>query len=140
MVRLGLSQSPNFFFRRLKPMLYGFDRRRVSEFLVFQANKIDTHFAFGRRQDNLSAEDNFVLAFFLNCSDDDLQYLNSFVQPKDEELLILFAKKRENGSTTALTAEEKANWDFSKPWKVSRPNPGWDELREVIQDMLVIVY
>ena len=119
-------------------MYNNYDPKRVAEVLFTKAQKIHPAFAYGRRKDE--EEDEFTLAFFLSCSDEQLEFLNSLVEDDEEVLVNFFVERGERNYPSVPTEAEKRNWDFSRPWKAQRMCCSWDELRDVPQPMLEIVF
>ena len=122
--------------------IYGFDRKHVSEHLILLANEIDRRFCYGRRQNDNGLEDNFIIAFFVNCSKAQRELLNHLAESEkmEDEILVEFFCEREDSSPSVLSEEEKRSWDFSRPWEAQMMCCSWDELREIPQPILAITY
>ena len=119
-----------------------YDRQFVSQQLVLQANKIPNSLCFGRvgRDDE---EKEFILSFFVRCSDSELLKISDFVSKKkaQEEILLSFSMKRDDGIAHSLSKDEMASFDFKSHHDYSLSSySSWDSLRNVPQEVLVITF
>ena len=77
-----------------------YNRQFVSQQLILEAAKIPASLCFGREGKNDSNKD-FILAFFVTRSDDELREISDFVTKnyKEEEVLVSFFFKKSNGNS-----------------------------------------
>ena len=119
-----------------------YNRQFVSQQLILEAAKIPASLCFGREGKNDSNKD-FVLAFFVTRSDDELREISEFVTKnyKEEEVLVSFFFKKSNGNSYTLSSDEMKSFDFKKwPYKLSKLCTSWDELREIDQAIMGITF
>ena len=119
-----------------------YNRQFVSQQLILEAAKIPASLCFGREGKNDSNKD-FVLAFFVTRSDDELREISDFVTKnyKEEEVLVSFFFKKSNGNSYTLSSDEMKSFDFKKwPYKLSKLCTSWDELREIDQAIIGITF
>ena len=130
--------TPNKF-KGVVKMFDPYDRKFVSQFLALKANCINPAFAFGRLCDKPgSIVEEFTLAFFLRCTDEQIKLLNSFVKPDEKEVLVEFFQDVPFQSPSIMTEDKMKDFDFSIPWKAYRFCTSWDEERNVPQEILVV--
>ena len=123
-------------------MPYPYDRLSISGSLALLSNSIPASL-YVSRQGKYDEEVEFTFAFFLHRNKQELQKISVFVSENyssKEEVLVHFFKKRENSIVSLLTKEEMKNFDFSSPYVLSRLSPSWDELREISQQVIGIVF
>lgn len=119
-----------------------YNRQFVSQQLILEAAKIPASLCFGREGKNDSNKD-FILAFFVTRSDDELREISDFVTKnyKEEEVLVSFFFKKSNGNSYTLSSDEMKSFDFKKwPYKLSKLCTSWDELREIDQAIMGITF
>lgn len=119
-----------------------YNRQFVSQQLILEAAKIPASLCFGREGKNDSNKD-FILAFFVTRSDDELREISDFVTKnyKEEEVLVSFFFKKSNGNSYTLSSDEMKSFDFKKwPYKLSKLCTSWDELREIDQPIMGITF
>lgn len=119
-----------------------YNRQFVSQQLILEAAKIPASLCFGREGKNDSNKD-FILAFFVTRSDDELREISDFVTKnyKEEEVLVSFFFKKSNGNSYTLSSDEMKSFDFKKwPYKLSKLCTSWDELREIDQAIIGITF
>ena len=121
-------------------MLSTYDRNFIRDYFVFKAEQINPAFCIGRRKNPDSELVNFALRFFMGLSAEELDNINALVDPKEDEVLIEFFKEVEGKNPEVLTEDERKAFDFSREWYSHRMSTSWDELREVPQNMLAIVF
>ena len=84
------------------------------------------------------AEDreDFILAFFLHCSDEQIQKLNELVHPTDKEVRLYFF----HSSGKELSLSEAKTFDFTKscPWHAVSMAPTEDSRRKTLQAVIAI--
>ena len=119
-----------------------YNRQFVSQQLILEAAKIPASLCFGREGKNDSNKD-FILAFFVTRSDDELREISDFVTKnyKEEEVLVSFFFEKSNGNSYTLSSDEMKSFDFKKwPYKLSKLCTSWDELREIDQAIMGITF
>ena len=119
-----------------------YNRQFVSQQLILEAAKIPASLCFGWEGKNDSNKD-FILAFFVTRSDDELREISDFVTKnyKEEEVLVSFFFKKSNGNSYTLSSDEMKSFDFKKwPYKLSKLCTSWDELREIDQAIMGITF
>lgn len=119
-----------------------YNRQFVSQQLILEAAKIPASLCFGREGKNDSNKD-FILAFFVTRSDDELREISDFVTKnyKEEEVLVSFFFRKSDGSAYTLSSDEMKSFDFKKwPYKLSKLCTSWDELREIDQAIMGITF
>ena len=113
---------------------------RVSEVLLTKANLVSPAICYGRKSRANGVDENFILAFFLNCTDEQIETINSLIEPKENDVIIHFFKQRKDGSETKLSWDEKKSFDFSTPWTARKMVPTWDNKRNVILYVIGVFY
>lgn len=120
-----------------------YDRQFVSQQLILQSDKIPPSVCFGRKGTE-DAEKNFVLAFFVTRTPEELSEISEFVSANylgKSEVLLCFFMKRDDGTASTLTSEEMKTFDFRKyPIKLSVLPPTWDNLRNIVQPLVGITF
>ena len=119
-------------------MFNPYDRRKVSEVLFTKANLIHPSFSFGRQ--NQQKDDEFTLSFFLSCTKDELDLLNSLVDDRDEVLVHFYIQDKKGKCPRELKKDERKISIFSFPWEAKMLCSSWDELRGVSQEIIGIVF
>ena len=128
-------------------MFRPYDRNHISEVLLLHGEKISPVFCVGRKKNPTEEKVYFTIAFFLHCNDEQLKLLNSMVKKDDEELLVNFSATDKDGKVYPLffdsSYDEKFNvksFDFTRSWTAHRCDNGFDELREVNQNIISITF
>lgn len=119
-----------------------YNRLNISGSLALLSRSIPNSLCVSR-QGNYDEEVEFTFAFFLHRNKEELDNISLFVSknyPSAEEVLVHFSKKRKNGMVSCLTKEEMKNFNFSSPYTLSHLSPTWDELRDISQQVMGIVF
>lgn len=119
-----------------------FGRQQVADIL----QSSDIHPAFCMIRDDssniLSAEEEFTLNFFLNCSIDDLFCLNGLAKskPQCKEIFVKFSSKM-SGINSPLSVEEMENFVFSEhEWKAKILKGEWNHFCQPSKATLMVTF
>ena len=117
-----------------------YDRNHLYEFLAIHAERINRAFCIGRKKEPDSPEVHFGLRFFIGLSKEELKALNDLVQEGEDEVLVEFFQEIPGKPSRILTEKEMKNFDFSRKWSAKRMCTGWDELRDVGQNTMAVIF
>ena len=117
-----------------------YDRNHICEFFALHSERINRAFCVGRKKEPNSSEVNFCLRFFIGLSPEDLKTINDLVKEGEDEVLVEFFQEIPGKPSRVLSEEEMRVFDFSREWSVKRLCTGWDELRDIGQNMMAIIF
>ncbi len=120
-----------------------FDRKHITNQLILRSEKIHPAFSCRREREVPKGTEDFTIAFFLNCSDEQLAQLWKMAESKGkEEIVVDFFKDRgKDASSSVLSCDEMKNFDFSSSeWTAKFLSSSWDELRGIDEYPLAITF
>lgn len=117
-----------------------YDRNFIRDYFVFQFDRINPALCIGRRKNPNSVEVNFALRFFIGLSSEELETINFLVKDDEDEVLVEFFQEIPGDCSKTLSSNDMKDFDFSRKWTAHRMSTGWDEMREVSQNILAITF
>lgn len=122
-----------------------YDRRQINAVKGLskeKKEKVSPKLYIGRDNDVLTTEEQFAVNFFNSCSDEGLKRIwETAEECSMEEILIIFFKERDDKVPSVLSEDEMKSFDFSsQSWTAKAQSNGWDELREVSEGHLSIIF
>lgn len=116
-------------------------RNKVNEVLLMKSNLISPAFAFGRRPKVTGIEEEFILAFFLRCSDEEIETLNNLASGFEEVTIEFFQQSKIVNGIYELTPEDKKSFNFCEhTWNAYLFNPVYDRERGIVENRINVVF